>query len=44
LTAAIRREKIAMGTVEFQKVTTPELDQQAILDISKCVCSHNPEI
>src|ERR1700745_890954 len=26
--AAIRREKIAMGTVEFEKVTTPEPDQQ----------------
>jgi hypothetical protein len=33
--AAIRREKIAMGTVEFEKVTTPELDQQAILDYLK---------
>jgi hypothetical protein len=30
--AAIRRDKIAMGTVEFEKVTTPEPDQQTILD------------
>ena len=30
--AAIRREKIVMGTVEFEKVTTPEPDQQTILD------------
>ena len=33
--AAIRREKIAMGAVEFEKVTTPEADQQAILDYIK---------
>jgi Transposase DDE domain len=33
--AAIRREKIAMGTVEFKKVTTPEPDQQTILDYLK---------
>jgi transposase len=33
--AAIRREKIAIGTVEFEKVTTPELDQLAILDYLK---------
>ena len=33
--AAIRREKIAMGTVEFEKVTTPEPDQQTILDYLK---------
>ena len=42
--AAIRREKIVMGAVEFEKVTTPEPDQQAISTISKCVCSHIPEI
>jgi len=30
--AAIRREKVAMGGVEFEKVTTPEADQQKILD------------
>jgi hypothetical protein len=29
---AVRRDKIAMGTVEFEKVTTPEPDQQTILD------------
>ena len=33
--AAIRRDKIAMGTVEFEKVTTPETDQQTILDYLK---------
>jgi hypothetical protein len=33
--AAIRREKIAMGAVEFEKVTTPEPDQQTILDYLK---------
>jgi hypothetical protein len=33
--AAIRREKIVMGAVEFQKVTTPEADQQTILDYLK---------
>ena len=33
--AAIRREKIKMGTVEFEKVTTPKLDQQTILDYLK---------
>ena len=33
--AAIRREKIAMGTVEFEKVTAPEPDQQTILDYLK---------
>ena len=33
--AAIRREKIAMGGVEFEKVTTPEPDQQTILDYLK---------
>jgi transposase len=33
--AAIRREKITMGTVEFEKVTTPEPDQQTILDYLK---------
>ena len=31
----IRREKVAMGTVEFEKVTTPEPDQQTILDYLK---------
>ena len=30
--AAIRREKIAMAGVEFEKVTTPQADQQSILD------------
>jgi hypothetical protein len=43
---AIRREKIAMGTVEFEKVTTPEPDQQTILEagvlravgINLCFC------
>ena len=29
---AIRREKIVMGAVEFETVTTPEADQQTILD------------
>ena len=33
--AAIRRDRIAMGTVEFEKVTTPEPDQQTILDYLK---------
>ena len=33
--AAIRREKIVMGDVEFEKVTTPEPDQQTILDYLK---------
>ena len=33
--AAIRREKIVMGVVEFEKVTTPEPDQQTILDYLK---------
>ena len=33
--AAIRRDKIAMGSVEFEKVTTPEPDQQTILDYLK---------
>ncbi len=33
--AAIRREKIVLDTVEFQKVTTPEPDQQTILDYLK---------
>ena len=33
--AAIRREKIAMVTVEFEKVTTPEPDQQTVLDYLK---------
>jgi hypothetical protein len=33
--AAIRRDKIAMGTLEFEKVTTPEPDQQTILDYLK---------
>ena len=32
---AIRREKIVMGTVEFEKVTAPEPDQQTILDYLK---------
>jgi hypothetical protein len=27
----IRRDKIAMDTVEFEKVSTPEPDQQTIL-------------
>ena len=35
LGGAIRREKIAMGTVVFEKVTTPEPDQQTILDYLK---------
>ena len=30
--AAIRRDKIVMGKVEFEKVTTPEPDQQTTLD------------
>jgi hypothetical protein len=30
--AAIRRETIALAGVEFQKVTTPQADQQTILD------------
>jgi hypothetical protein len=40
--AAIRRDKIVLGKVEFEKVTTPEPDQQTILDYlkSKCACSH----
>ena len=29
--AAIRSDKIVMGPVEFEKVTTPEPDQQTIL-------------
>jgi hypothetical protein len=33
--AAIRRDKIVMGDVEFEKVTTPEPDQQTILDYLK---------
>src|SRR6266850_1725577 len=33
--AAIRRDKIAMGSVEFEKVTTPEPDQETILDYLK---------
>ena len=33
--AAIRREKIVMGKVEFEKVTIPQLDQQSILDYLK---------
>ena len=33
--AAIRREKMVMGTVEFEKVATPEPDQQRILDYLK---------
>jgi hypothetical protein len=33
--AAIRRDKIAMGSVKFEKVTTPEPDQQTILDYLK---------
>ena len=33
--AAIRRDTIAMGSVEFEKVTTPEPDQQTILDYLK---------
>jgi hypothetical protein len=30
--AAIRRETVSLAGVEFQKVTTPEADQQSILD------------
>jgi len=33
--AAIRRDKIVLGDVEFEKVTTPEPDQQTILDYLK---------
>jgi hypothetical protein len=33
--AAIRRDKIALDDVEFEKVTTPEPDQQTILDYLK---------
>ena len=33
--AAIRRDKIVMGDLEFEKVTTPEPDQQTILDYLK---------
>jgi hypothetical protein len=33
--AAIRRDKIVMGAVQFEKVTTPEPDQQTILDYLK---------
>jgi len=29
---AIRRENLVMAGVEFQKVTTPQADQQKILD------------
>jgi hypothetical protein len=32
---AIRREKITMGAVQFEKVTTPEPDQKTILDYLK---------
>ena len=37
--AAIPREKIAIGTVEFEKVTTPEPDHrslQLVEDVLKC--------
>jgi len=30
--AAIRREKILMAGVQFDKVTVPQIDQQKILD------------
>ena len=33
--AAIRRDKIVLGDVEFEKVTTPQPDQQTILDYLK---------
>ena len=33
--AAIRRDKIAMGALEFDKVTTSDTDQQTILDYLK---------
>ena len=33
--AAIRRDKIVLGDVEFEKVTTAEPDQQTILDYLK---------
>jgi hypothetical protein len=33
--AAIRREKIVMGDVEFEKITTLEPDQQTILNYLK---------
>jgi hypothetical protein len=42
--AAIRRDKIAMGFVEFEKVTTPEPDQQTrawrslILRLAQTTC------
>ena len=33
--AAIRRDKIAMGALKFDKVTTSDTDQQTILDYLK---------
>jgi hypothetical protein len=33
--AAIRRDTIVMCAVEFEKVTTPEPDQQTVLDYLK---------
>jgi hypothetical protein len=33
--AAIRRDKVVLGDVEFEKVTTPEPEQQTILDYLK---------
>ena len=33
--ARLRVEKIVMGAVEFDKITTPEPDQQTILDYLK---------
>ena len=33
--AAIRRETIEMHGVSFEKLTTPEADQQRILDLLK---------
>ena len=42
--AAIRRDKIAMGTVEFEKVTHPNPTSKRSSTTSKCACSHIPEI
>ena len=42
--AAIRRDKIVLGEVEFEKVTTPNPTSKRSSIISKCACSHIPEI
>ena len=37
-------DKIVMGDLEFEKVTTPEPDQQTTSIIAKCACRQIPEI